>query len=277
MVAWGIADWLTARNSKKYSSFEVNLAVQIPGLIILLVIMLATHQHMPGVGRIAIISSAGLAFTAAYLCFVKALRTGDVGVIVPLGSIFPLVTILLSFMFLSTSFSGLQIASMFIIVFGTILLAYEKHYKNIPLHVFHRESIFALGAALMWGLGFFILNTVIGQEPWEIVSGFVSISMGIYAVILILFAGFGQALPKFKKMVHNKQGLFAGIVVTLGGIAFFIGATKAGSLLIPTVIASASPLVASALSAYKDHEKLNIVKRAGAVIAIGGIILLNFG
>lgn len=275
MAGWGIADWLTARNSKKYSSLEVNLAVQIPGLTILLFIMLATGQHMPGIRHIEIISLAGLIFTAAYLCLVKALRTGYVGVIVPLSSIYPLVTILLTFIFLTTSFSALQILSMFIIILGTILLAYEKNRGNVPLHVFHRESFFALGATMLWGLGFFILNTIIGKEPWEIVSGFVSVSMGVYSVILILLTGFRTALPRFKTMLSNRQGIAAGTVVTLGSLAFFSGATKAGSIVVPTVIGSASPLVASALSAYKDHEKINLVKRFGAVVAISGIILLN--
>ncbi|HCM51980.1 TPA: hypothetical protein DIS56_02500 [Candidatus Saccharibacteria bacterium] len=276
MVMWGTSDWLAARNSRKnYSAFEINLAIQLPGLFIMLAIMFLTGQPMPSLAHGLIITLAGLIFTGAYVSFIKALSIGEVGVVVPLASIFPLITIGLSVLFLTINFTGWQYLAMMIIVAGVILLAIEKRHRNIPLRVQHRAAVFALLAALLWGTGNFVQNIVIGKEPWQVILGFVNISMGLAAILIILFTNRLKFKAKLKRAVNNKQGLITGVSVTSGSFGFYSGSNRVGSVIIPSVVASASPLVASFLSAVIDKERLTIIKRAGAVIAVAGIIMLN--
>jgi drug/metabolite transporter (DMT)-like permease len=99
--------------------------------------------------------------------------------------------------------------------------------------------------------------------------------MGMLALLLVLFTDFAGAAKKIARVLGNITGLVAGTILTLGGIAFYIGADRSGNVLIPAVIASAAPLVASLLSAIIDKERINVVKRIGAVIVVAGIVLLN--
>lgn len=276
MLAWGTSDWLVARNSrKKYSPLEVNLAVQAPGLFIVTALLLLSGQTLPSLKHALIISLAGLLFTVAYVSFIKALSIGEVGVVVPLASIFPLITIGLSVVFLTSIFSGRQYFSMIVVVAGIVLLAKEKRHKDIPLSVQHRSAIFALIAALFWGVGNFVQNTVIGKESWQIIFGFVNISMALAALLIILFINGKKTPRKIKEAAQNRVGLLGGTAVTTGSFGFYWGSNRIGSVIIPSVIAAASPLVASALSATFDKEKLNFAKRAGAIIIVAGIIMLN--
>jgi uncharacterized membrane protein len=61
----------------------------------------------------------------------------------------------------------------------------------------------------------------------------------------------------------------------VGSIAFYLGAGYSGSVVIPAVIASASPLVTSLMAHIKDKEKLSVYKRIGALVIVLGLMLLN--
>lgn len=275
LALWGTSDWLAGRLSKRYGAFEANFALQLPGVVIMLVVMLLSRQHLPPVDRTLIIILAGISFTAAYLCFLKALSRGHVGIVVPLANTFPIITILLSLIFLQSIFSSLQYLSMAIIIAGVVVLAFEKRDKSIPLRILHRETFFALGAAGLWGLGNFIQNIVIGDEPWQVIYGIINITMGVTALILLASTSGKGLVAKVKIAFTNKLGLIAGCITTSGSFGFYIGADKVKSVLIPSAIASAAPLMASFLGAIVDKEKLTLIKRAGAVLVVAGIIMLN--
>lgn len=67
----------------------------------------------------------------------------------------------------------------------------------------------------------------------------------------------------------------AGVTYRIGTIAFYIGGHRAGSVIIPAVLSSSAPLIASFWGALIDKEKLGLNKRVGAVILVAGIIILN--
>jgi uncharacterized membrane protein len=275
LVGWGISDWLAAKSSKKNANFDTNLAMQVPGALIMIGVLLISRQHLPTLEHASIIFLATLCLTGAYLLFIKALSTGDVGVVVPLGNLFPLITLVLSVSFLSVSFSVAQVVCMMIIVVGAVLLAYEKRKKNIPIKLLYRETFLALAAAFFWGLGFFINNIVVSKEPWQINYSIITITMGIIAILIIFITNPSKLIARSKKATKNYEGVIAGTTLTLGSMAVYASAGRSGSLLIPLVIASSAPLVSSSLAAVIDKEHINIIKRAGAVIAIAGIVLLS--
>src|SRR3990167_488432 len=276
MMAWGISDWIAARSSRgQWNAFDVNLAIQLPGLFIMLAVFFLTNQPWPSLAHALTISLAGLSFTGAYISFVKALSIGAVGLVVPLASLFPVITIILSVIFLTVSFSGWQYLAMMIVITGVVLLAVEKRNRNLPLKVQHQAAIFALIASFLWGLGNFVQNMVITKEPWQVILTFVNVSMAIAAILIVLLVSRRSFGRKIKEVSNNRLGLLAGVAVTTGSFGFYSGSKRAGSVIIPSVVAAASPLVASFLSWVFDKEKLTLLKRAGAVIAVAGIIMLN--
>lgn len=132
-IGFGAGDWLTGKASKKSDKFELNLAAQFYGTLIVLFLLLMPGLKMPTPGQFGIMFLISCLITTAYLFFVKALSTGSVGIVVPLTNIYPLPALLLSFIFIGVTFKNLQIAAMLAIVLGAALLAYEKTIKKFLL------------------------------------------------------------------------------------------------------------------------------------------------
>lgn len=274
LFCWGVGDWLTAKSSKKYSEFQANFAVQMPGALIMLAVMLLSGKNFPSVIQTMTILLIGIIFSVAYIFFIKALSTGSVGIVVPLSNIYPLITLFLSLLILGAVFSVMQIVAMVAIVLGATLLAYEKNHQKIPLKVLHRETFFALIAATLWGIGFFIVDRVINNVPWQMILGIESIFMGLFATGLLVY----ENGKNNKKMLHafgNRSGLIAGVILSVGAVAFYLAASRTGSVIILAVIASGAPLVSSLLGAVIDREKIGVIKRVGATVVVAGIVLLN--
>lgn len=273
MLTWGGSDWLDSRVSKKYNPIEANLTIQLPG-IISIIALFASGQQTPSLNNAIIIFFAGLFFTVAFVAFIKALSHGHVGIVVPLANTYPLVPIVLSAIFLSTILKSLQYLAILLIIGGVVILAFEKRYKRVPKPILQHEIYLAFLAAILWGIGIFVLNTVVEKESWLAIFAFINISM-IAGAFLIWLIQSHDHRKEIRSVVVNKLGLTAGLLLTFGSFGWYFGAERAGSFIIPSVIASASPLVASYISALIDKEKLTIIKRAGAVIVVAGIIMLN--
>ncbi|HET7673835.1 MAG TPA: DMT family transporter [Candidatus Saccharimonadales bacterium] len=275
MLGWGSSDWLAARSSKRYGTFETNLAVQSPGLLIMALVLLFYHQTLPSWPVMSQIFLIGLMFTTAYLLMIKAFATGSVGIVAPLTNTFPLTTLILVIAFGNNVFSALQILAMLLIVVGVIFLAYQKNVNNIPLKVLHKETFLALASAVIWGTSFFISDNVIRETSWQVIMATINSTMVFFALLLIAWTARGKVIRSIKNVSKNKQGIASGVILTTGSITFYATAQKTGSVVIPAVIASSSPLLASMLSAIYDKEQLSVLKRIGALIVVSGIIILN--
>ncbi len=185
LLGWGFSDWMAARSSKLFSGFETNAAIQTPGIIIGFILLFLTNQHLPSFKIASVIVLTTFFFTAAYLLFIKALSLGAMGVVTPIANSFPAITLLLSVVFLSTIFTHEQIISMAIIIIGTILLAYQNNVKKLPNSIFYKDALLALGAAVSWGIGFFIVNTAVDETSWQVIVGILGLSQGFIAIDFI--------------------------------------------------------------------------------------------
>lgn len=274
-VGWGAGDWLTAKLSKKFGKLELNLGANIPGLLVMLPILILSSQPVPSSGFLARMWLAGALISCGFICMVTALKSGAVGIVVPLSNIYAILTLALSTVFLNSVFNSWQIVAILIIVIGAGLLAYEKNHKKIPLKELHRETFFALAAAVIWGVAFFLVNTMVEEFTWYVLSGWMSVFMTLNALLLVVFANGSQALKSVKRPLKNRTVWLSGFAFQFGAIGFYVGSDKSGSVIIPAVIAAAAPLVSSALAVLYDHEKIGLIKRAGAVVVVTGIIILN--
>lgn len=275
-LCWGTGDWLTGKSSKRFDKYAINFAVQLSAPIIMAVILLfAENNKAPTLDQALIILVYSIFITAAYVIFIKALAKGAVGIIVPLANVYPLITLVLSTIFLGSIFTGNQIVAMIAIVLGAVVLAYEKNYKKIPLKTLHRQTALTLFAAVLWGTGFFLIDIVVDDMQWQVLTALVAIFMAIEAGILLALSNKENTFIAMKKSLQNKIPVLAGLVFITGSIAFYYGSDRAGSVIIPAVIASSGPLVASILGALVDKEKVGMIKRMGAIIVVAGIIALN--
>ncbi|MBW3568823.1 EamA family transporter [Candidatus Parcubacteria bacterium] len=164
---------------------------------------------------------------------------------------------------------------MLIIVFGAVLLGTEKlNTRKIKDHL-SQEVVMALLAAIFLGVDIFFLNMVVDELPWETITGLTAVSAAIYVLTLSFLKNKSATIKSLRNLRKNKIGIASGLTLTLGAIGFFVGSEISGNLIIPAVIASASVLVTSLLAAIFDKEKIIITKRAGAVLVVVGVVMLN--
>jgi drug/metabolite transporter (DMT)-like permease len=275
-VMWGVADWLTPRNKDKLSFWQINLIINLAGVACYLALFLITLPHQMPSQEIMLKAVLGSVFlTSGYVFFVKALTLGPVAVVVPLSSIYPMVTLALSVIFLNAIFTGIQVVAMVTIIIGAVLLAYEKNYQRLPLRTLHRANYLTIMSVLLWGTAFFILNPLITKENWQVLLLILD-SVGLIIAFTLLAIVYKSHFSKAaKQAVATKNTWIAGTLLVTGTAALYWGAGQIGDVIIPLVISSVSPLLAAGLEAVIDNKKLGILKYAGALAAVAGIVLLN--
>lgn len=75
-----------------------------------------------GPGTVAAIASAVLASTALIALYI-ALGRGDAGVVIPVGSAYPVVTLVLAAIFLSESISAVRVGGALLVIAGVVLIS----------------------------------------------------------------------------------------------------------------------------------------------------------
>ena len=78
-----------------------------------------------------------------------------------------------------------------------------------------------------------------------------------------------------KRAAANKNAWSAGTLLVAGTAVLYWGAAQIGNIIIPVVISSLSPLLATGLERLIDKKQLSLIKYVGALIAVTGIILIN--
>ncbi|MCA9308775.1 EamA family transporter [Candidatus Saccharibacteria bacterium] len=274
LFLWGVSDWLASKSSKKYDDGSyVNLTLQTSGAVIMVAILLLSNVGLPNLRQIILLILTSLFFTFAYLSYIKAFSVGEAGVVVPLANIYPLVTLLLTATFLTLSLSGMQTAAVVTIIFGAVLLGTEKlNIRKAKEHL-SLEVGFALLTAALWGAGFFTVNAIVDELPWEVILGAICITMGLFSIGYYLYKH--RNTKKRQSILRNESGIIAGLALTTGSIAFYVAAESTNNVVIPAVIASASPLVTSILAYIFEGERIILSKRIGALLVVLGVALLN--
>jgi drug/metabolite transporter (DMT)-like permease len=274
-LGWGTADWLLGKSSKQFDKHSVNFAVQLAGGVITVPLLFFGHVAGPTLPQVLNLLVVGLCITAAFTLFIRALSSGAVGVIVPLSYVHPILTLVLSAIFIGIVFTVWQVVAMVGIVIGAVILAYEKNQRKVPLRELHRETLLVLLATVFWGFGFFMVNLIVKDVAWQMVLGLMSLVQFVMAAMLLYILQRSQTLTVLRKSLTNISALVAGVTYRVGTVGFYIGGHRAGSIIIPVVLSSTAPLVASFWGRVIDREKIGLNKRVGAVIVVAGIIILN--
>ena len=275
LLLWGSGAWFLAESSRRgFNGIQVNFSVQAASLPISLgLLIFSSGVSLDNSRYILLIILETAILTCAFLAFIKALSLGPTGVVMPLQSIYPLFLLIFSSVFLGQVFSAVEVASIFMIVFGVFLVAYERQ-KGRKISNFSIDKKMAVLSALLWGLGNFVLNSIVDEASWQTIYVVGNICIFVFALLLVLITGKNK-VEDIKKSLTHKRALLGGLVVTLGTLSFLIGSTIVGSVVIILSIASAEPLVAALFSRIFDKEILSFHKRIGAVIVVSALVILN--
>jgi len=274
LLFWGLSDYFTGKSGQEKDEYLTNFVLQGIGAVLMLPIFLLYGLPIEINSALLIVVIVAILITVAYISFIKALRIGPFGVAAPLANSYAFITLIIGLLFFQFQIEILQIFALGMILFGVIMLVVDRTTLNFK--ALHGSTIqFAAITMLTWGIGLALLELVIDQFAWHQLVFLVVSLMTLFA--LVVYTIMRKRLPtwtdiKYQNMRYAWQSGLLGII---GTVAFFIAAEQSGSIIVPAVIASASPLATSFMAYYRDKEKLSLYKRLGAIIIIIGLMVLN--
>lgn len=274
LIGWGLSDYLVGKSGQRADALLANLVMQFIGTAILLPIVLWFGLPViQGTELLVVVASAAF-FVIAYILFIRAMAIGPFGVAAPIGNSYPLIVLLVGLTVFHIQIAFLQLLALFTITAGVILLAADRTTLDYRKFL-GSTTAFAMGTMIFWGLAFALLDLVIEKFAWYQLLFVVSLLASFFS--LFFYVVLHRSFPSLRQLQYRNipYAWYAGFVGIIAAIAFFAASQQSGSIVIPAVVASASPLVTSFLAHIRDGERLTVFKRLGAVVVVLGLVLLN--
>jgi drug/metabolite transporter (DMT)-like permease len=275
-VGYGVANYLAPVLGRRMPLAAVLLGSQVAGLLVSLAVAVGGDVGLRG-GALAAAIVAGVANAAALACFYRAGRVGDLSVLAPIGSTGAIVPVLVG---LATGDrpSALQLAGIPLALLGIVLAARPARARLAPgpgavspLRSRPKGLGWVLLAAVLFGT-FLTTYAAAAQESaagallWSRVALVATTALGVLA----LRAAFRVRCRDAALTV------VPGLLLALGTYAFG-EASRLGLLSVVSVIATLNPVVTVLLAYLFLGERLARPQRAGALIALAGVVLLAAG
>lgn len=274
MLGMGLANSIAKKPIQALG--EVNFLVKRTQLTSLgLFIVLVFYFLSANFNFIYIIFSLFLSFIVylGMMFMYQSFKVGKLGVVSPIASSYPLISIFLTVIFFHVNISYQQVLAILIIFLGVIMCSLNFHDFKKSLFFDRKSGILqAMLASILMG-SFFFLSQFPNRELGPYLSSFIfEIGMLFCAVTHSFF------LPKVdEKQITKKVNLLIYVVAILSVLAivfFYFGLRFYNA---PVILASsgASPLVVLVYGSLVYREKLSVKQIIASGLMIVGIILLS--
>lgn len=274
LIFWGLSDYFAGKSGQVKDEYLTNFIIQAVGAVLLFPIFLLFGLPISIDSSLLIVVSVALFTTIAYISFIKALSIGPFGVAAPLANSYAFITLGIGLVFLGFQATQLQFVALAIIIVGVLTLVVDR--AILDRSKIRGTTVYFAGITMVsWGIGFALIELVVNSYTWLQLVFLVLFFMSLFS--FFAYVGVRRRIPswnelKYRNMEHAWQ---SGLLAVIGTTSFFIGAERSGSVVIPAVIASASPLTTSFMAYWQDNEKLPLYKRIGAIVIILGLMALN--
>ena len=215
---------------------------------------------------------SGAATGASWLCYFRALQTGDINKVVPIDKLSTVLTILLALLFLGEGISLRKMVAVFLIAAGIFLMIEKKDVKDQKADGKSGWMLYAAGTAF-----FASLTAILGKIG---ISG-VESNLGTAirtAVVLIMAWGMVFITGKEKdiKKIDRKELVFiclSGIATGVSWLCYY-RALQEGPASVVAPIDKLSVLVTVVFSYFVFGEKLTGKALAGLLLLTAGTVAM---
>ena len=215
---------------------------------------------------------SGAATGASWLCYFRALQTGDINKVVPIDKLSTVLTILLALLFLGEGISLRKMVAVFLIAAGIFLMIEKKDVKDQKADGKSGWMLYAAGSAF-----FASLTAILGKIG---ISG-VESNLGTAirtAVVLIMAWGMVFITGKEKdiKKIDRKELVFiclSGIATGVSWLCYY-RALQVGPASVVAPIDKLSVLVTVVFSYFVFGEKLTGKALAGLLLLTAGTVAM---
>lgn len=271
MIGYALANVSSQPLARRLGNAQI---IYLRGLTVALVLAIASIpsvDRLDNFGYVLYALGLGLVGYLPLLAFTHGIKISRVGIISPIASTSPLVTVLLAFFILHSPLTGVQWLAVALVIFANISASVNlKNLKESNIANLATGVPFALMAAVGWGLFYFALVYPTRElGPW--LSAFltelgVTLAAGIHLLISREKIAYKEAL---------KPGVVGnGLAIVIGTIAFTVGISKA-NISIVAALSNSMAFLSFVLAAYFFKERLNRSEAVAAILMVAGVVLLT--
>lgn len=261
--SWGAGDFAGGLASKRVNVFRVVAVSHSTGLILMLLLAIATGEAVPANNELIWGAAAGLVGAVGIVSLYQALAIGRMGVVAPVASV---VTAVLPVVISFTS-EGLpshrQVAG-----FGLALVSIWLIAKPQKVHSRNGTGLAVLAGV---GFGFFLVaSKQAGPHAvfWPLVAARATSTILMLLILLVSARdtrSLRQVLP---------TAILSGVCDSTGN-ALFIAATRYGRLDVASVLSSLYPASTVLLARVVLKERIAMLQAAGVVGALLSVALIS--
>ena len=215
---------------------------------------------------------SGAATGASWLCYFRALQTGDINKVVPIDKLSTVLTILLALLFLGEGISLRKMVAVFLIAAGIFLMIEKKDVKDQKADGKSGWMLYAAGSAFFASLTAILGKIGISGEESNLGTAIRT------AVVLIMAWGMVFITGKEKdiKKIDRKELVFiclSGIATGVSWLCYY-RALQEGPASVVAPIDKLSVLVTVVFSYFVFGEKLTGKALAGLLLLTAGTVAM---
>jgi len=271
-VCWGTADFFGGLQSRRLPALAVALWSQLAGGVVLLAVLIASGTT-PTAPAIAWGIFAGIFGGSALVLFYSGLAVGTMSIVAPVSACGAIVPVLVA---LATGHvpHALALGGIAVAIAGVILVSLHQTEMARDARRVQRGLLFALGAALGFGLFFVGLNYGSAAGPGAPLWAVGGARLGSLAMLATIVAVSRRATPWPGRRLAPVAGV--GVLDTAANVLFAYASTQ-GNPGVVAVLGSLYPVMTVVLGRFVLSERLNQTQGVGVAVALAGVVLLSTG
>ncbi len=272
-ILWGVGQVVVKKGNATFTPFGDNVFATLIQLFIIapfIAIVLGVDWGM----ALATYPYA-LAVAVLYMSYYYVIVQGQISLTATVLSAYPLVTVILSYIFLNERLTSLQLWAGLLILIGTVILAFpqEKISKKAVLHS-RRWLLWGIFGAFVVGIVQLLTKIGTAQSDGNTFTFLMGIS---YVPALLLTAIVDKKGRKLKTIKWNKS-----VIISLIGVAMIEIellplnlAFETGPASLVSLISSTNVIFMIILAVIFLKERINKIQFTGLVLAVIGILFLS--
>jgi drug/metabolite transporter (DMT)-like permease len=265
-LAWGVADFVGPWQGRTLGALRVMFWAQVAGLTAVALAVLARGQT-PHSAAVLWAIPAAISGTLGLYAYYRGMAIGAMAVVAPIAGASAIVPVVFGIL-TGDRPKPVQYAGIVCALVG-IMLASLEHQEGGQRRMAAGVGL-ALLAAIGFGFYFPPMHAAGKADPfWASLIFRAASTLVVLAAVAVRRPAL--RLGGWKLLIV----LGVGLGDTLGNVLFAGAANQGGLESLTSVLASLYPVVTVMLAAFVLHERIAMVQRLGAVLALTGIVLIS--
>jgi drug/metabolite transporter (DMT)-like permease len=265
-LAWGVADFVGPWQGRTLGALRVMFWAQVAGVTAVALVVLVRGET-PSSPAVLFAIPAAISGTLGLYAYYRGMAIGAMAVVAPIAGASAIVPVVFGIL------SGdrpkpVQYAGIACALIGIVLASLERREGG------ERRMAAGVGLAILAAIGFGFYFPPM-HAAGEADPLWASLVFRISSTLVVL-AAVAARRPALRLSGWKLAVVLAvGLGDTLGNVLFAAAASQGGLESLTSVLASLYPVVTVMLAAFVLHERVAMVQRAGAALALAGIVLIG--